>query len=68
VDWVYNGAEIDGAKIVWARDMGPSSNRELLDYYPQRRVWTLDADNVSPTLSPYKDPVQAGISMVAGVH
>ncbi|HEV2202229.1 MAG TPA: hypothetical protein VGR73_20615 [Bryobacteraceae bacterium] len=40
-EWVYNEPDIDGAKVVWARDMGDQKNRELLSYYPERRVWTV---------------------------
>ena len=50
LEWVYNGADPDHAKIVWARDMGPEKNRELLSYYGDRRVWLLDADAISPQL------------------
>jgi len=42
-DWVYNDADIDSAKIVWARDMG-EKNQELLDYYKTRQVWLMDTD------------------------
>jgi hypothetical protein len=37
-EWVYNGADIDRTPIVWARDMGPALNRQLLDYFKDRRV------------------------------
>jgi len=40
-EWVYNGAEIDGQSIVWARDLTPAENRALIRYYPGRRVWLL---------------------------
>ena len=52
-DWVYNGADIDHAKIVWARDMGAAQNEELLRYYKDRRWWLLDADTSPPQLVPY---------------
>jgi len=40
-EWVYNGADIDASRIVWAREMGAERDKELLDYYPGRRVWRL---------------------------
>jgi hypothetical protein len=52
-DWVYNGADIDRAKIVWARDMGADQNEELLRYYNERRVWLLEADALTPKLVMY---------------
>jgi hypothetical protein len=38
-EWVYNDADIDASEIVWARDMGPSENRRLLEHFRDRRVW-----------------------------
>jgi hypothetical protein len=40
-EWVYNEPDIDQARIVFARDMGPAKNQELIRYYPGRRVWRL---------------------------
>jgi hypothetical protein len=57
VEWVYNGADIDGSKVVWARDMGTSENQELIQYYPDRHVWLVEPDEAPPKLSPYScDP------------
>ncbi len=55
LDWVYNGADVDHAKIVWARDMGTEQNEELLRYYSDRSVWLLDADARPPQLTPYAE-------------
>jgi len=52
-EWVYNDADIDHAKVVWARDMGPEENKELLAYFKDRQVWVVDADGKPVTLSPY---------------
>jgi hypothetical protein len=52
-EWVYNRADIDGAKVVWARDMDESQNAELIRYYPHRRVWLAQPDLAPPRLSPY---------------
>jgi hypothetical protein len=54
-EWVYNAADIDGAKVVWARDMGAAKNRELIDYFRDRRVWLLEADVSTPQLVSYRD-------------
>ena len=53
IEWVYNGADIDGSTVVWARDMGSRDNQELLHYFSNRKVWLLEADNTPPKLSPY---------------
>jgi hypothetical protein len=53
-EWVYNGADIDGQKIVWARDMGVEKNRELLGYYRGRKFWTVEAGG-NTELKPYSE-------------
>ena len=55
-EWVYNDAEIDGSKVVWARDMGTEKNQELIDYFKDRRVWLLQPDADPPTLTDYPAP------------
>lgn len=50
-EWVYNAADIDGAKIIWARDMGAIANQELLEYFKDRKIWWLQADRVPPELT-----------------
>jgi hypothetical protein len=42
-EWVYNAANIDAAKVVWARDMGPE-NEELKRYFAGRKVWNVEAN------------------------
>ncbi len=54
-EWVYNKADIDGEKVVWARDMSEADNEELLRYFKDRRVWLLAADEVPPKLESYPD-------------
>ena len=51
-DWVYNDADIDGSRVVWARDMGVEKNRELLAYFKDRRIWLFEPDS-SLALKPY---------------
>lgn len=51
-EWVFNGADIDGSKVIWARDMG-SENEELLRYFKTRHVWLVEPDDNPPRLTPY---------------
>ncbi len=57
-DWVYNGADIDSEKVVWAREMGPDQDAELIRYFKDRHVWLVEPDEKPPKLSPY--PLPAG--------
>jgi len=52
-EWVYNAADIDSAKIVWARDMGKENDSPLLQYFRNRKAWLLEGDDPAPRLAPY---------------
>jgi hypothetical protein len=59
-EWVYNGAEIDTAKILWARDMDAAQNEKLLAYFKDRQIWLVNPDETdrgARQLRPY--PVAA---------
>ena len=54
-EWVFNAADIDHAKIIWARDMGAAKNLELIRYFPDRKVWMVEADTEPAKLAAYAD-------------
>jgi hypothetical protein len=43
-EWVWNAADIDQARVVWARDLGPEEDRKLIDYFPRRTALVLEPD------------------------
>jgi len=57
LEWIYNPADIDGAPVIWALDMGQIENKRLLRYYAGRSFWLLKPNESKPdesmTLSPY---------------
>src|SRR5207248_10786347 len=49
-EWVYNAADIDGSKIVWARAEDERDLAELAEYYRDRTIWLLQVDG--PRVAP----------------
>ncbi len=43
-EWVFNSADIDTSKVIWAHDMGPTDNQELIHAYSDRTVWMVAPD------------------------
>jgi len=54
--WVYNGADIDDSRIVWANDMGWEKNQELIEYFKDRDVWIVDPDQFPASISRCPSP------------
>lgn len=52
-DWVFNGAEIDSAKLLWARETNPLQNQKLLDYFKDRQIWLIEPEEDNTELIPY---------------
>jgi hypothetical protein len=67
-EWVYNEADIDHARVVWARDLGAAENEKLRHYYPDRTAWLLEPDARPPKLSRYQaepEPVSEPVKPAA---
>jgi hypothetical protein len=62
MEWVYNRADIDRAKVVWARDMGERCNAELIHYFRDRHVWLVEPDKSPPRVQPYTAAVAQDFS------
>jgi len=49
-DWVWNAADIDHSRIVWAREIPGVDRQPLLDYFRGRKVWVIEPDTEPPHL------------------
>jgi hypothetical protein len=52
-EYVYNDADIDHAKTVWAREIPGMDLSPLLSYFRNRDVWVFEPDEDNETVSPY---------------
>ena len=41
-EWVYNSADIDSSRVIWARDRGPEEDMHLMDTYKGRTAWRVE--------------------------
>lgn len=62
-EWVYNAADIDGSKVIWAQEMDSADDRDLIRYYKDRRVWLVQPDLQPVQISPYTLSRQEGASL-----
>ena len=60
-EWVWNEADIDHARVIFARDLGDGDNRTLLRHYQGRTVLLLEPDARPARLSAWipEEPVPA---------
>jgi len=68
VVWVQNLADIDSQKVVWANDLGPQQNKELIDYFKDRKVWLVEPDKPPPQISPYATDTMATVPQNEGAR
>jgi hypothetical protein len=59
IDWVYNKADVDHAKVVWAREIPGVDMKPLLEYFRGRTVLVLEPDKQPLEFKPYSPPFPA---------
>ena len=62
-EYVFNHADIDRSRIVWARELDPQQNDKLFTYFKDRQMWLFEPDGNSQTLTPLH-----GNSLRLGAH
>jgi len=55
-EWVYNGADIDGSRIIWARELYADQNAKLFAYFKDRHIWLVEPDVDNTEIKPYAPP------------
>jgi hypothetical protein len=55
-EWVYNGADIDGSKVIWARELDADENAKLFAYFKDRHIWLVEPDIDNTEVKPYTPP------------
>ena len=53
-EWVWNAADPEAARIVWARDLGAGEDQELLRAWPDRQPLLFEPDARPMRLTPYQ--------------
>ena len=52
-DWVFNAANLEDSRVIWAREMQPADDQQLVEYYKDRNVWLIQPDIHPAEISPY---------------
>lgn len=60
-EWVYNAADIDHSKIVWAREIPGVDLQPLLEYFHNRKVWTVAPDSADVQLHAWAGSLGAAL-------
>src|SRR3984893_15033346 len=55
-EWVYNRADLEHARVIWARDLGRECDEKLIADFRGRRIWWIEPDTNPTELNPYSAP------------
>ena len=53
MEWVYNSADINSSRVIWARDLGPAQDLALIRYYKDRTAWLVQPDKTPVEVTHY---------------
>jgi hypothetical protein len=59
-EWVYNAADLEASKVIWAREMDPAETGKLLSHFRDRTAWLIEPDANPPKVSAYPASVADG--------
>jgi hypothetical protein len=59
-DWVFNGADINSQRVIWAREIDEDTDAKLFDYFRGRKIWLVTPDDDNTYLAPYMPPPDRG--------
>jgi len=63
-EWIYNSADIDKSRVIWARELDEASTRQLLRRYPDRDVWLAEPDREGSSVIAYVDRDSPQVSAI----
>ena len=52
-EWVWNRAELESSRVIFAHHLGDTKNPELVAAYPGRSVWLVSVSSSDAGLEPY---------------
>ena len=55
-EWVFNGADLENSRIIWARELDADQNQRVVEHYSGRKVWFIEADRFLSPPQPYAPP------------
>jgi hypothetical protein len=56
LEWVFNDADLENSRIVWARELDKKQNEKVIEHYNGRKVWFIEADRFLAPPQPYAPP------------
>ena len=59
-EWVYNSADLNQSRLIWARDLGEECDTELMQQFSNRKVWIVEPDTNPIQLKIYSPSANGG--------